>query len=244
MSRKIRSERGELIKKRIFGEFGVFTFALPKIAEEVMPGQFIMLKIKDEKDPLLSRPFSVFHAEDKVLELFVKRVGRTTSELFALNTGEKVNFLGPLGNTFKKTGSSVVLIGGGSGVAPLNFYARKYGFGRFLIGFPSYLEGLSGIFPDGVDIVTEDGSFGKKGYPTDYLNGDEGIVYACGPLPMLRSLEKKRSKSLENTYVSLESMMGCGFGICAGCGVKKRKEEGYFRVCSDGPIFSFSRIAV
>ena len=244
MPQKIYSEKGRLIEKRIFGDFGLFIFSLPQIAKAVIPGQFVMLKIGDEKDPLLSRPFSVFYAEDGRIELLIKKVGRTTSKLFAMSEGEMISFLGPLGNGFKNMGDSVILVGGGSGVAPLNFYARKYGFLRFLVGFPTHIEGLFEVFPSGVEIITEDGTFGKKGFPTDYVEGSEEIIYACGPVPMLKALEQKRQNNLENTYVSLESMMGCGFGICAGCGVKKRKEEGYFRVCSDGPVFSFSLIAI
>lgn len=244
MQQRIYSEKGIILEKSIFGEFGIFKFSLPKIAESVIPGQFIMLKLINGRDPILARPFSVFDAHKGEIRLFIKRVGKITTKLFKMHIGETVNFLGPLGNGFKDIGDNVVLLGGGSGIAPLNFYGNRYGFTRFLVGFKTYIPVLDSILPEGVEVITEDGSFGKKGVVTDYISGKERIIYACGPVPMLKALEQKRWDALKNTYVSLESMMGCGFGVCSGCGVKKRKDEGYFRVCFEGPVFSFSRIAI
>lgn len=245
MQQKIYSENIKLIKKRIFGDYGIFVFESLYISRMAQPGQFIMLKLDDGKDPLLPRPFSIFFAEDNRIELLIKKVGRTTRKLFSISVGKGVKITGPLGNGFEKVNDNVVLMGGGSGIAPLYFYAKKYGFTRFLIGFPSYIEGLFELFPKKAEIITEDGSYGKRGFPTDYIedNGDE-IIYACGPMTMLKALENKRKNRLEKTYVSLEGMMGCGIGLCAGCGVKKRSEGGYFRVCSEGPVFPFSLIAI
>ena len=245
MPQKIYSENSLLIERRIFGDFGIFVFDTYNIGKNALPGQFIMLKLDNEKDPLLARPFSIFYSENNRLALFIKKVGRTTSKLFSMNLEDRVKILGPLGNGFEDKKDKVILIGGGSGVAPLYFYARKYGFLRFIIGFPTYIKGLFEKYFEDAEIITEDGSYGKKGFPTDYIKDtNKEIIYACGPLPMLKALEEKRKYSLENTYVSLESMMGCGLGICAGCGVKRRKEKGYFRVCSDGPVFPFSLIAI
>ncbi len=245
MSQRIYSERAVLEEKRLFGEFGIFSFHLNNIPEAARPGQFVMLKTTDRPYPLLARPFSIFYAEENTLMLLVKKVGTTTGRMFEMKDGDYAYITGPLGNGFPdEFKDNVILVGGGSGIAPLNFYAKKYGFYRFLAGFRTEIKGLFNEIPKGVEVYTEDGSYGKKGFPTDYLREDENLIFACGPVPMLRALEKNKGNKIDRVFVSLESMMGCGTGLCAGCGVKKRNEEGYLRVCSHGPVFSLSRIAI
>ncbi len=245
MPSKIYSEEAVLIDKSIFGEFGIFRFELDNIPQSAIPGQFVMLKVDLSPYPLLARPFSIFYAEGKELLLLIKKVGITTRYIFKMHEGERVIINGPLGNGFpEKFKDEVILLGGGSGIAPLNFYARKYGFKRFLAGFKTEVQGLFSILPEGIEITTEDGSYGKKGFPTDYIEKSDDVVFSCGPIPMLKSLEGVLNGDIDRVYVSLESMMGCGTGLCAGCGVKQRGKDGYLRVCTQGPVFLFSRIAI
>ena len=245
MSSRIYFERAILLDKKSFKEFGVFRFKTENIPQISRPGQFVMLKLNLHPYPLLARPFSIFHAEERILSLFIKKVGITTNGIFNLHAGESVFIYGPLGNGFpEEFGDKVVLIGGGSGIAPLNFYAKRYGFKRFLAGFNTRIDDVFSLLPKNVEIYTEDGSYGRKGLPTDYVEDIGDFIFACGPLPMLQALKKKMVNKMEKIYVSLESIMGCGTGLCAGCGVKKSGEEGYFRVCLDGPVFPFSRIEI
>jgi len=86
-------------------------------------------------------------------------------------------------------------------------------------------------------IVTEDGSVGKKGLVTDYLpdvpNGS--TLVACGPIPMLEKVKAFYSHSKVNCVLSLEARMGCGYGVCLSCAIGTK--DGYKYICKDGPAF-------
>jgi dihydroorotate dehydrogenase electron transfer subunit len=136
-------------------------------------------------------------------------------------------------------------VAGGSGIAPLFFYATLKGFKSFLWGLDSlpskeFLRLFEGLK---IEIFTEDGSSGKKGFVTEGVEiSEEDTVFACGPIPMIKALKEKVPP--EKSFVSVESVMACGFGICFGCAIKKRNAPGYFRVCKDGPIFKLSDIEI
>ncbi len=203
------------------------------------PGQFIEIKPAEGRDPLLRRPYSIANIENNELWLIVQIRGRG-SKLIA--NSERINFLGPLGRGFPVQ-NGVVLAGGGSGIAPLFFYLRKYPdkVKKAVFGFRTIPQiDLKSYLPE-VVIVTEDGSSGIKGLVTDYME-DKGPVYACGPTPMLRALLDKLSP--DKLYLSLESIMGCGTGICMGCAVKRADNRGYYRVCTDGPVFRADKIVL
>ncbi len=104
-----------------------------------------------------------------------------------------------------------------------------------------------------VVLTTNDGSAGIKGYVTDalhtcLLNGHgqqtRTTVYSCGPTPMLKKILELTEHASINTYVSLESVMACGIGLCMGCVVKKKDNSGYFLVCRNGPVFDGKDIEV
>ncbi|MCK4330447.1 dihydroorotate dehydrogenase electron transfer subunit [candidate division WOR-3 bacterium] len=88
-----------------------------------------------------------------------------------------------------------------------------------------------------IQIVTEDGSVGRKGLVTDYLPdvSDGSFIVACGPVPMLKRVKEFYSKKRVNCILSMESRMGCGYGVCLSCAVKTI--DGYRYVCKDGPAF-------
>ena len=93
--------------------------------------------------------------------------------------------------------------------------------------------------------TTDDGTYGKKGFSINYLKEDfekqnfDGI-FACGPLPMLRSVKEFAESKNVYCQVSLEEIMGCGVGACLGCAVKYKSEteDTYKRVCKEGPVFN------
>ena len=91
-------------------------------------------------------------------------------------------------------------------------------------------------------IVTDDGSYGEKGFVTDVLGQLPAfdMFYSCGPLGMLRAV----TKSLESKsgYISLEERMGCGVGTCAACVIPTNTTEGYKKICHDGPVFSAKEV--
>jgi dihydroorotate dehydrogenase electron transfer subunit len=213
------------------------TFSLvisaPEIARDCRSGQFVMLSAGDR---FLRRPISIAGCDGENIVLLVRIVGGGTEIISHFHFGDKVKVLGALGNGFPVVNAPPVLIGGGIGVAPLIFAAQS-GYSAFFYGEKSaeYLIDDS-LLPFDRKIATDDGSRGYSGFVTDMLEScDRAPIFACGPEPMLRKVSKIASQIGAECYLSLESAMACGFGVCQGCVV--RTIDGYKRVCSDGPVF-------
>ena len=203
------------------------------------PGQFVNIALANL---YLRRPISVADAEDGVLTLIYKVVGRGTEQMKGLARGERLDILTGLGNGFdtSKSGDSPLLVGGGVGVPPLYFLAKKLVSEgkkpRAVFGFASaqdsFFKSEFEALGCPVTVATVDGTLGVKGLVTDAMPSDYSFFYSCGPLPMQKSLFKATSTSGE---LSLEERMGCGFGACMGCSIETAK--GAKRVCKDGPVF-------
>lgn len=243
----------------------------PPIANQIKPGQFVMLKVSDNTSPLLRRPFSVYksypinHRDRKKRgHLFVvyKRVGRGTRRMITLKRGEKVSLIGPLGNGFTlpplPSSAHCILIGGGVGIVSLYPLAEALRGGRcfVFIGGKSQDDILGlGDFRKlnfTVFTATEDGSLGFKGTVVDlflaqakkFKGNEKYRLYACGPAPMLKRLAGTVMPKKFICEVSLEARMGCGFGACWGCVVRmKHPKLTYQRVCQEGPVFRLEDIA-
>jgi dihydroorotate dehydrogenase electron transfer subunit len=217
----------------------VKTFVL-EAALEADPGQFIMVWLPrvDEK------PFSLVDADP--VTITVARVGPFTEKLHRLRISDRIWFRGPLGRGFELKGKRILLIGGGCGVAPLAFLARRaVGVGQQITAVIGAQSRADLAFPQrfaelgcSVVLATEDGSAGVRGLATDVAEslleqGGADAVYACGPEAMLdRVLELCRSHGLP-CQLSLEKYMRCGLGVCGSC-----QREGML-VCRDGPVFVF-----
>ncbi|MBO6159072.1 MAG: dihydroorotate dehydrogenase electron transfer subunit [Firmicutes bacterium] len=208
----------------------------------VFPGQFVNLALDGF---YLRRPISVCDmtgsGDDHGLVLIYKVVGSGTEKMSRFKGGERLNVLTGLGNGYSLTasGEHPLLIGGGAGVPPLYYLARKL---RALekevtvvLGFNTREEVFyEEAFPAlgcRVLVTTADGSYGIKGFVTDALPDDATYYYACGPEPMLKAVYKALPISGE---LSFEERMGCGFGACMGCSCKTI--TGYKRICKDGPV--------
>ena len=187
----------------------------------IRPGQFVNVKLEGF---FLRRPISVCNVEGDVLTLIYKKVGSGTEVLSQMKEG-KLNVLSGLGNGYdlSMSGDKPLLIGGGVGVPPLYFLARRLRKeGKkttVILGFNTKDE----IFMKKdfeqlgcqVIITTVDGSKGHKGFVTDVLEDlDYSYFYTCGPLPMLKAVY---AKTKSEGQFSLEERMGCGFGACMGC---------------------------
>ncbi len=221
--------------------------------EDVFPGQFFMIgpEFIENKDFILNRPFSVANFERGILEFRIRVTGKFTKWLLNCKKGEYLRLVGPLGkfvkNDFFQKYSKIILIGGGIGAVPLIFFAdylKKYKFDyKFIAGFPTKEEliYLTGVPLNDLTIFTEDGSYGCKGFGTDYLksiNMKDELIIACGPVNMYKELKKYEDKF--NIMVLMEERMACGFGVCLGCVVETK--NGYKRVCTDGPIFNLKEL--
>lgn len=243
---------------------------LPLTFSTPLPGQFVMIREPVIREPLLSRPLSVFgferHEDHGVLDLLFRASGRGTTLLARLKPGEELAVLGPLGRGFTLPSGirQVLFVAGGVGVAPLVYLlhsgllAPEAGHGirkNFYLGARS-AELLTGIewlrdFCE-LGICTDDGSKGYHGPVTAIVKRDidrydpgETIIYGCGPAPMIRALGALLGEHPITCQVSLEERMACGLGACLGCAVAIRGPEGkkeYRRVCRDGPVFDLREV--
>ena len=196
------------------------------------PGQFIMVWIPrvDEK------PFTVsYHTEDE-FGITVFRLGEFTKRLYPMNVGDRIGIRGPYGNGFKP-GSKACAIGGGVGMAAIVTLAAELDDLVIVQGAKTSASLLyQKRFPNMV-ICTDDGTEGRKGFPTDYLAELQNKhqfekIYTCGPEIMMKKvLDFCVSRGVQ-CEASLERYMKCGIGICGQCVC-----DG-FRVCTDGPVFS------
>jgi len=236
----------------------VLSFESRKIAETVLPGQFVNIRAWSCNDPLLRRPFSVYRVSGNVVSIVFNIVGRGTKILSELKPGQIVDVLGPLGRPFGFGSGDfdlAILVGGGLGVAPLPILSHSLKQlnipQTILLGartksylIPQHLEGLL--------TATDDGSAGFSGTVVHLAreviakrNTVRPKIFGCGPTPMLRALSDLASQLGIQCEISLEGPMGCGFGICQGCPVKLREgEKEYALMCNEGPVFSSQRIAI
>lgn len=239
---------------------GIYRITLyaPRIAGAAHPGQFVMLRVSEQYDPLLRRPFSIYatsiHGE---LQVLFKVVGNGTALMASLKAGDVIDIIGPLGRGFFIDHDAVpCLVGGGMGIAPLNFLARRmlqrdqpilqY---HVLLGARQRAE-LCPLVDEFLDMgyevksATDDGSMGHHGLVPDLLPDllpQVDRVYACGPWPMMRSVALQCLEAAVPCQVSLETHMACGLGACLGCTLHG-VENTYIHVCKSGPVFNAGEV--
>lgn len=229
------------------------------MAAEAAPGQFISIYPKD-KSLLLPRPISICEVNtDKTALRVVYRIAGKGTEQFSLyNPGETVNILGPFGNGFpleQGEGKRAFLIGGGIGIPPMLELAKRLNAEKQII--LGYRDNLCFLKADleqhgQVYIATEDGSVGTKGNVLNAIreNGLEAdIIYACGPIPMLRAMKSYASEKRIPAYISLEEHMACGVGACLGCVCKTKEVDHHAnvnnaRICVEGPVFEANEVDI
>jgi len=208
---------------------------------KVEPGQFIFSWLPDKGE----KPFSVF--DDAPLSLLIQKRGCFTKELAKLKKGETIYIRGPYGNSPQISGK-VLLVGGGSGIAGLYLFAKKYKKTAAVLGAKNkkHLPCLEKFRARAEELYlfTETGDMGNKGLATDKLEEiikKEKPDYCinCGPEAMIREAVKKESKYLEqeNIYSSIEFLTKCGIGLCGSCATS----QGY-RSCVDGTFLKNNQI--
>lgn len=206
---------------------------------ETAPGRFVNIAIDGF---YLRRPISVCDVDGNEMTLIYKTVGGGTKELSGYAPGRELDVLTDLGNGYDTSvsGNNPILLGGGAGVPPLYYLAKKLiSEGKtvnVVLGFNTgsevfYQEEFKALGA-GVTVMTVDGSYGNKGFVTDALPLiGHSYTYACGPLPMLKAVY---SGDKADGQYSFEERMGCGFGACMGCTCKTKK--GFKRICKEGPV--------
>jgi dihydroorotate dehydrogenase electron transfer subunit len=238
--------------KQLTQDFFILELSAGIALPEILPGQFAQVRVDGSGDTFLRRPFSVYDVnyEAGSIRLLLQVVGKGTKALSLLRKGESLNLILPLGKPFSKPGEDErsLLIGGGVGIAPLLYLGKylrsiKSDF-EFLLGFRSKeriieFQEFSQIAK--VNITTEDGSEGEKGFVTQHsvLSGTNySRIYCCGPDPMMKAVGEFAKKNNIHCEVSLENLMGCGFGVCLCCVVKTT--SGNLCSCIDGPVFNIN----
>ncbi|HEY0830227.1 MAG TPA: hypothetical protein VGE99_03725 [Candidatus Dormibacteraeota bacterium] len=216
---------------------GMFVIGMhaPEIASSVRAGQFVNLGWSP--GPLLRRPFSVYRSDGEHVEVVLKAVGVGTAQLLAMDVGDRVSCLGPLGRGFEiRAGTgSAVLISGGLGVAPMPLAARDAHQAGLHVtwvhGARTAVELCAESDGDEIVRVTDDGSEGVKGTAVAAAP-DADLVLACGPNRMLAAVAER----FPDAQVAVETYMGCGTGVCLGCAVPLAR-GGYDRACKEGPVY-------
>jgi dihydroorotate dehydrogenase electron transfer subunit len=218
-----------------------------RLSAQANPGQFLMLWIPGVDEI----PLSVLNAGNGEVSVTVKAVGDATRHLHEMDAGDIVGVRGPFGNSFTENTGSVLMVGGGTGTAPLLFLAKKQAAKAqrlaFVIGAKTksellFLNQLDALCTEQSTVAaTEDGSYGIKCLATEPLdkllkNEKFDMVYACGPEPMVRQVFELTEKRRIAMEASLERLMRCGIGLCGSCVIGK------YRVCRDGPVFSSAQL--
>jgi NAD(P)H-flavin reductase len=216
------------------------------------PGQFAMLTAAEgwgggeDERPFLPRAFSVARWAGGEAHYLLEGVGPGTDRLCALEPGEDVLVLGPLGRGFRapEDGRRAVLVGGGVGIAPLAIWQdallERGAPHALLLGFRDGEHAIGANYLRCARVATDDGSLGHHGYVTELLAADldespHATVFTCGPPLMLEAVRALCADRGVPAQLALESGMACGFGACFGC-VVPTKDGAYVRVCVDGPV--------
>ena len=246
---------------------GIFKFSVEakEIVEKSKPGHFIEIRVNDETEPFLRRPISIHNLdkESGKLEFIFQVKGKGTKILSTKNVGDLIDIIGPLGNgTFKfESYNNLAIIGGGIGVFPLYELAKNaINEGKNVntyLGFRNkdlvVLEDEFKNVSTNLVLTTDDGSYSQKGFAIDFLRhdieaGKVDSIYACGPLPMLRAVQKLAIEKNIPCQISLEENMGCGLGVCLGCAVKTasspKDAPQYVHVCKAGPVFKATDVDI
>ena len=216
-----------------------------ELAAQAQPGQF--LHVKCGEGTLLRRPISICDRDNDCLRMVFEVKGEGTTWLAKRRAGEVLSVLGPLGHGYSFPEGRVLVAGGGIGVPPMLYAARRAGADTVAcLGFRTgeraiLLEEFADSCSE-VHVATDDGSLGEKAFVAQLVEhalqnaGDIAAVFACGPRIMLKTVYDVCRRYQVPCQVSMEERMGCGIGACLVCACKD--SGGHYRhVCKDGPVF-------
>ena len=259
-------EIGEIFSVRRAGEYFEFTVVAPGVASGFQPGHFVAVGVGGENSAMgLRRAFALSGATPTgtfagTISFVVAEHGPGTRWLVRQKAGDPIDLVGPLGNPFPIPNgpSPAVLVGGGYGSAPLLPLAQT------LLDNGSPIEVILGAatagrlygemaakrVAGGVTVTTDDGTAGTRGLVTDVLPaaiervGAE-VVYACGPMPMLKAVGEIAQERAIRAQVAVEEAMACGIGVCMTCVLPVIGDDEVTRMvrsCVEGPVFLGDRV--
>ena len=256
-----KKESAKVYKQREIA-LGIYDMWLDTtLASQAKPGQFISVYTQD-KSALLPRPISIWEADtiNSRLRIVYRVAGKGTAEFSSYETGRRVDILGTLGNGFpleKAEGKRLFLMGGGIGIPPMLAVAKAVKNTTSVDVIVGYRDKELFLAEDlqkyaAVHVATEDGSVGTKGNVMNVIEEEKlvaDIIFACGPMPMLRAIKQYAAKKGIEAYLSLEERMACGVGACLGCVVKTKEVDHHShvnnaRICTDGPVYNAEDVEI
>lgn len=244
-----------LANERVAEGVGLVTFDAPRIAGAIAPGQFVHLRIAEDAEFILRRPFSVFRAGAGRMEVLYQVVGRGTRVLAEAAPGAQMDAIGPLGTGWHipEGVAHALLVAGGLGAAPLGMLAEELARRGVAVtlaqGAPTATRLLAReLFESAcrrTAYATDDGTEGTCGLVTtltpELIAADRpDVIYTCGPEPMQRIVAAQAAGAGVPCQVSLERLMACGIGACLSCVVST--VHGRKRACVDGPVFDAAEV--
>lgn len=253
----------EVLAYRRIGAYHSLTFVAPDMAERSSPGQFVSVGVEGNAT-LLRRPFSIYSVSRHgpwagTIEIVFDVVGEGTRWMSTLVKHDVVDIVGPLGRAFPMPQQQVgcLLVGGGYGAAPLLYLAQRLQQVNLRVDMIMGAATQERLFnaieakrlATSAIFTTEDGSFGTQGRVTDVMEraleaSPAGVIYACGPMPMLQAVSEFAQRHRIAVQVAVEEAMACGVGVCMTCVVPYRREGQVVNVrsCVEGPVLNGRRI--
>jgi NAD(P)H-flavin reductase len=249
----------EVVVARPVAAYVELTLAAPDVAERAEPGQFVAFAVGGPTSAtLLRRSIAIAGAADGRVTVVVAPHGPGSTWLAGLRPGDGVDVVGPLGRPYPAAppGARALLVGGGYGAAALVGLAaalRDRGNEVAAVTGAATADRLCSVeeltaVAGRVEVTTDDGSAGRRGWVTDAvaeLIDGTGVVYACGPMPMLRAVADAATAVGVPSYVAVEESMACGIGVCMTCVLPVVGEDGrtrFSRSCTEGPVFGGDRV--
>jgi len=222
--------------------------AAPRVASVCLPGQFVIVRLGDGAERI---PLTIAESDTDAgsIVLVIQAVGKSTRDLVALSAGDHIHDIaGPLGHPSDLVADGlVVCVAGGVGAAVVYPIARRLAeLGVDVVTVLGARNEASLVYADEFAALgelitcTDDGTAGRKGFVTEALADllaarSADVVYAAGPVPMMRAVAAVTRPHDLRTIVSLNPIMVDGTGMCGGCRVTVGGKMRF--ACVDGPEF-------
>lgn len=240
---------------KLSSTYGLLKLSTPKsLLDMVVPGQFVEISVNNSKNTFLRRPISICNVEDDTIWLLIRNAGEGTASLLETAINESLDIVMPLGNGFTTEmdiTTSILLMGGGVGVAPLLYYGKVLKARGVNVEFLLAAKSKTDLLLvkefekyGKLHISTDDGSLGEKGLIThnSILSTKKfDRIACCGPMPMMKAVARYATRNNIECEVSLENLMACGVGACLCC-VEDTIDSGHICVCKEGPVINIRRL--